>query len=446
MNVGTNPSPPGPDKMRTTETTRSLAYLVSRYPTLSMTFILREVVQLRQIGFSIDVASINPPDRARKDLSEVEQHEADHTCYIKPQGIGKAAIAHFLALFGNFGGYWRGLVLAPQLGGLDLKRIFVNFGYFTEALMVGAWMRRTGHHHLHAHLGGPSATVGMYVKRVFGCGLSITVHGPDEFFDTRGQYLSQKVAVADFICCISSYGRSQLMRLSPYEHWNKLLVARLGVDPEMFSPHPRRPEPECFEILCVGRLTPAKGQHLLIDALDRLLQQGRGVRLRLVGAGADELSLRQRAAHIRNPDSIIFEGAVNPDRILELYQSADIFCLPSYAEGIPVALMEAMAMEIPCVSTTVAGIPELIDDGIDGLLVTPSELDELVAALSKLMDDRQLRDSIARIGRSRILKDYNLLVNVRKLAGIFIDRVQPEEARKRTEIPQHPHSISAGKY
>lgn len=400
-----------------------VAYLISQYPKLSMVFILREVVQLRRMGFRIDVASINRPDRSPDGLTELEQAEAARTYYVKRHGVRGAAAALLISLTRNFRGFWRGFGLAWRLGGLDLKRLLLNFGYFTEALMVGVWMRRVGQRHLHAHLGGPSATVGMYVKRVFQYGFSITVHGPDEFFDARGQYLLQKVEAADFICCISSYGRSQLMRVSPYAHWAKLLVVRLGVDPDQFSPRPQRTAPECFEILCVGRLTPAKGQHLLIDAVARLRQQGHSVRVRLVGAGDDEPGLREHAARIPQPESIVFEGGVNPDQIRKLYESADIFCLPSFAEGIPVALMEAMAMEIPCVSTTVAGIPELIRDGVDGLLVAPSDLDGLVEALSKLIDNAALRAEVAKSGRVCVLKHYDLNHNVEKLAAVFADRL-----------------------
>jgi glycosyltransferase involved in cell wall biosynthesis len=266
--------------------------------------------------------------------------------------------------------------------------------------------------------------VGLYVRRVFGFGFSITVHGPDEFYDAQGQYLAEKIAAADFILCISSYARSQLMLLSPYLHWNKFIVSRLGVDPQLFSPQPKKAAPEVFEILCVGRLTPAKGQHLLIDAVERLAQQGRGIRLRLVGNGPDEASLRKQAAQIAILECIVFEGAVNQDRIRTLYAAADLFCLPSFAEGLPVVLMEAMAMGIPCVATQITGIPELIRNNIDGLLVPPSDLDALVEALASLMDDPALRQRLAGSGRARILEHYDLHRNVSELAGHFSERVK----------------------
>jgi colanic acid/amylovoran biosynthesis glycosyltransferase len=290
--------------------------------------------------------------------------------------------------------------------------------------MVGVWMEQRGQRHVHAHLGQQAATVGMYVRHVFGFGFSITVHGPDEFYDAQGQYLEQKVAAVDFICCISFYARSQLMKFSPYAHWSKLLVSRLGVDPSLFLPRPARPASEIFEVLCVGRLVPAKGQHVLIDAIERLAQQGRRVRLRVVGPGPDSLSLQESAARLRDPGMVIFEGAVNQDRIRSFYATADVFCLPSFAEGIPVVLMEAMAMEIPCVSTHITGIMELIRNEVDGLLVAPSDLEGLTCALARLMDDPSLRERLGKSGRERVMEHYHLQRNVEKLAAIFIERVK----------------------
>jgi glycosyltransferase involved in cell wall biosynthesis len=310
-----------------------------------------------------------------------------------------------------------------RLGGLDIRSLLFNVMYFTEGLMVGVWMKRIGQRHLHVHLASQGATVGLYVQRVFGFGLSITTHGPDEFYDAEGQYLAQKVAAADFICCISFFARSQLMRLSPYVHWHKLVVSRLGVDAAVFAPRAARAAPEPFEILCVGRLTPSKGQHLLISAMERLAQQGRKLRLRLVGDGPDAGSLREQAARLDDASAVVFEGAVNQDRIRELYRMADVFCIPSFAEGIPVVLMEAMAMEIPCVSTHITGIPELIRNGVDGLLVAPSDLDGLIAALSDLMDDAELRERLGKSGRQRVLEDYDLSRSVQNLAAIFAERV-----------------------
>jgi glycosyltransferase involved in cell wall biosynthesis len=409
--------------------TRALAYLISTYPTLSMTFVLREVLALRELGFRVETASINPPDRPIEALTAVEAAEARSTYCVKQHGLAGATVAKLQTVFGNFGGYWRGVGLAFRLAGLDLRRLYLNLMYFIEALMVGQWMRRKGLRHLHVHLASQAASVGLFVRTVFGFGYSLTVHGPDEFYDAGRQMLAEKIRAADFLCCISSFARSQLMKLSPYEHWSKFVVSPLGVDPETFAPRPHRAAPEPFEILCVGRLTPAKGQHILIDALerltqfDRLKQKGRQVRLRLVGSGPDEASLREHAARSTARESIVFEGAINQDRIREYYAAADAFCLPSFAEGLPVVLMEAMAMEIPCVTTYIAGIPELIRDGEDGLLVPPSDVDALVTALARVMDDAELRQRMGISGRARVVEHYDLQRNVERLAATFVERV-----------------------
>lgn len=402
----------------------SLAYLTSTYPTLSMSFFLREVIELRAMGIRIDVASVNMPDRPAEQLTVEESIEARNTYHLKKHGLKGAIVANGKTLLTNFGGYCRGVRMVFRLSGLDLKGLFYHHMYFIEALMVGIWMKQKRLHHVHVHLGSQAATVGLYVRTIFGVGFSITVHGPDEFYDAKGQHLTEKIAAADFICCISFFCRSQLMKFSPYSDWHKLIVSRLGVNTAEFSPKPLRDAPEPFSILCVGRLVPAKGQHQLIDAVERLARQGRRVRLHLVGGGPDDVSLRQRVSQFEDPGTVVFEGPVNHDRIRALYDAADLFCIPSFAEGIPIVLMEAMASGIPCVTTQIAGIPELIRTGIDGLLVAPSDLDGLTDALATLMDDQALRDRLSKSGRQRILEYYDLRRNVEQLAVTFSERVK----------------------
>lgn len=411
----------------------SVAYLVSRYPTLSMIFVLREVLALRRRGFRIDTASINPPDRPPDQLTEDERNEAARTYCIKCDGAGGALAAHAAGFVRNFAGYWRGVALALRLARLDLRRLGLNLAYFTEALMVGRWMRKKSHTHLHVHLASQAASVGLFTERIFRCGYSLSVHGPDEFADAQGHSLADKIAAARFLVCISSYTRSQLMNLAPYEHWSKMFVVRLGVDGALFAPASpgltadtgsNAEGAKAVEILCVGRLTPAKGQHLLIDAVDRLILSGRKVRLRLVGGGPDEASLRGCAARIASPELVLFEGAVNQDRIRSLYAQADLFCLPSFAEGLPVVLMESMAMGVPCVSTLIAGIPELIRNEVDGLLVPASDLDALTDALARLVDSPELRARLAASARARVIESYDLERNVAALGDVFLKQIR----------------------
>jgi len=400
-----------------------LAYLVSRYPMVSMTFILREVRTLRHLGFDIRIASINIPDHCPEQLTSAEREEATVTYYIKKDGIRGAFKAHIKTLLTQPLSYLRGLFFALRLGQWDLKKILYGLFYFIEAIMVGQWMHRQQCSHLHIHLGTTGATVGLIAKHTFPITFSFTMHGPQDFYDTPGYYLTQKILDANFICCISHFARSQLMMLSPPSNWNKLEVSPLGVDPKTFTPRSFRQHPTPFEILCVGRLVPDKGQFILIEAVAHLIAIGRQLRLRLVGDGPDRQRLEDEVKQQRITEHIIFEGAVNQDHILGFYSSADVFVLASFAEGLPIVLMEAMAMEIPCVTTHITGIPELITSGKDGILVAASNIKALADAIALLMDNPDLRHQIGKAGRQRVLESYELQRNTEGLAEIFRRRL-----------------------
>lgn len=400
-----------------------LAYLVSRYPAVSHTFILREVAELRKLGFIIRTASINPPDRPDSGLTEAERAEAEATWFVKPQGVRGALSALLNTALTQPAGLWRGLKLALRLGGAEPKRLAKHLAYLVEAAMIGQWLKREKLSHLHVHFATPAATVGLFAKTVFGVGFSFTVHGPDEFYDAPGYALAEKILGADFVACISHYARSQMMKLSPVSEWPKFEVCRLGVDPERFSPVDRVAEPGRFNVVCVGRLVSAKGQHILLEALAELKARGRHPRLTFVGDGPDRASLESHTQRLGLSDSVQFAGAVNQDAILEFYGQADAFVLPSFAEGLPVVLMEAMAMGIPCVATQIAGVPELIRDGEHGLLVAASDVSGLAGAIERLMDAPDLCRRLAEAGRERVLADYVLRVNAGRLGALFRRRL-----------------------
>lgn len=406
-----------------------LAYLVSRYPAVSHTFILREVRALRALGFDVAIASVNAPDRAPCDMSPEEREEAAGTYYIKAHGVAGALVAHASGLLRAPRGYLRGLGAALALARLDLRRLAYGIFYFTEALMVARWMARSGLTHLHAHFATAAASVGMLVRHVVPVGFSLTLHGPDEFYDAGAERLREKFASADFVVCIGRYARSQAMKLAAQAHWHKFEVAPLGVDPARYDarPAPRRSTRE-FQLLCVGRLVPAKGQRVLLEACRRLRDQGRRFALTLVGDGPDRGALERAARELRLADCVRFAGALNEEQVLALYREADAFVLPSFAEGIPVVLMEAMAMGVPCISTRITGIPELIESGEDGLLVTPSDAGELCAAIERLMDEPRLQSRLALRGREKVLAAFDLMTNARRLGEIFRRRLAASPA------------------
>ena len=397
---------------------RKRVFLLSQYPAVSHTFFLNEIRELRKLGITIEAASINRPDRPFSSMPAEEQHETEKTFYIKPAGVAWAVWIAAKTLARRPQVFARGLLAALRLSRWELIDTVFSLFYFAEALNLGDWMRARGHHQLHIHFCGPVATVGLIASAAWGFSYSLTVHGPDEFYDVEKFYLRSKVERAKFILCISDFCRSQLMRISRPAHWDKMHVVRLGVDPQLFSPRQReRGRDGSLEILCVGRLVPSKGQLVLLRACDLLLNQGYLVRARLVGAGPDRKLLEAFATDKRIP--VVFEGARNHEDTRQLLGNADIFALASFAEGVPVALMEAMSMEIPCVSTRVAGIPELIRDGIDGLLVPASSADALALAILQLMEDPPLRRSLGASGRKRVSELYNLSQNALSLAHLF---------------------------
>jgi glycosyltransferase involved in cell wall biosynthesis len=397
-----------------------LAYLVSRYPTTNHTFILREIRQLREEGWEIEVISISPADRPVDDLTPVEREEQQRTRYVKSAGGAAILGAHLATLFRHPGGYLQGIWSALTLDGANLGRLFANLFYFAEAVVAGHWMRQAGLTHCHTHF---SSTVALLLGRVFPVTWSATIHGPDEFNEPAGFHLAVKCDEARFVIAISQYGRSQLMRWSNAVSWPRFEVCPLGVDPSVYEPVLFRPRPEPYQLICVGRLAPQKAQRVLIEAVASLAGQGRAVHLRIVGGGPDQAALQQRIAGLGLASRVTLTGALNQDEVLELYRQTDIFALASFAEGVPVVLMEAMAMQIPCVTTWITGVPELIRDGVDGLLVPPSDPEALAAAIARLMDDPDLRQRLGQQGRQRVLERYDLTANTRRLAEIFNRRL-----------------------
>jgi len=409
--------------VQTTAPAPQIAYLVSQYPATSHTFILREVIGLRKAGMRIATASINADQRPLAALTADEREERQHTYVVKQHGVAGALLAHAAALLRHPLGYWRGLQAAGKRSIINPRKTLLNLFYFTEALMIGRWMRKQHTTHLHVHFATAAASVASLAKQVFPLSLSMTVHGPDEFANVQDEHFAEKVQAADFVVCISNFARSQTMQHSSPANWGKLEVARLGVDPSLYAAARTSSRAAPFTMLCVGRLTPAKGQHLLLEAMARLRERGEQVQLVLVGDGPDRVSLQALAQQLQLEEIVTFCGALNQDEVKAAYQRCDAFVLPSFAEGIPVVLMEAMAFGLPCVSTRIAGIPELITDGENGFLTSPSDIEDLVARLHLLIDDPGLRARLGASGRARVCDAYNLDTNITLLDTVFRRRL-----------------------
>ncbi len=393
-----------------------LAYLLSIYPAISHTFFFNEITGLRRLGFVIDVASINRPELPGGLGSEPETNELKTTFYVKAMSPARIFLVLLKVLLRHPQVVFRAFRAALSLDPWNLRSMGYSLFYLVEALLLGDWLRQRGHTHLHIHFGGPVATVGMLAALAWQFSYSLMIHGPEEFYDVEKFYLRRKVEEASFVLCISDYCRSQVMKVCNPAYWSNLQVVRLGVDLTKFRPAPPADRRDVIEMVCVGRFVPAKGHLILLGAFASLRRRGYNLRLRLIGDGSERRRVEAFIARERLEGWVTLEGALNHEGTRKKLMNADIFVLASFAEGLPIALMEAMAMEIPCVSTWVAGIPELIRDGIDGLLVPPSSEDALTTALERLIADTDLRRTFARAGGQRVQEHYDLERNVRLLA------------------------------
>jgi glycosyltransferase involved in cell wall biosynthesis len=404
----------------------TIAYLVSQYPAVSHTFILREVLALRRRGWEVATASVRAPADSAA-LGPEEAAEAEETFVLKPSAAAlavRAAAAHLRLVAAHPLGWLRMAARARKWCVLEGPRSRVKaLGYLAEAGVLLAWMRRQGAGHVHVHFANPAAFVAGLAQATGLVDYSLSVHGPDAFYNVDSGGLARKLAGARFVRVISLYAQSQCMRLLSPPDWGKVRLARLGVDAMEF----RRPAPEAREsgnngpvrVLCVGRLVAAKGQHVLLSALALLAKKGLAAVCTLAGDGPDRQSLERRAAELGIQDSCVFTGAVDRAGVRRLLAEADVFVLPSFAEGLPVSLMEAMAAGLPCVSTRITGIPELITHGRDGWLVPAGNVETLALALEELAADPGLRRDMGRAGAETVRVFYDLETNLDDLTRVF---------------------------
>ena len=396
-----------------------IAYLISQYPAINHTYILGEIQGLRKQGLTVDTISISAPDRPPSELSEVEKAEQAGTFYIKQRGVVATAAAHLSLLLRAPLRYLGGLTFALRMSGFTPAELPRWLLFFVQAALVGRQMEKLGLNRLHVHY---ASSVGLLVGRLFPIQVSHTIHGSAEFENPRTFRLFEKVHYAPMICTISRYGRSQVWRFSDPEHWGKVKVCPLGVDVRRFHQGEERHRNDgVFELITVGQLAPAKGQHIMVEAISLLRQRGMPVRLRLVGDGVLRRSLEEQAKRLGVEANVVFAGFCNNARLAGLYRDADVFVMSSFAEGLPVAMMEAMAMGLPCIASRITGIPELVADGETGILVTPSDAAELAAAVERLHNDRALRQQMGEAGRRKVELEYNIETNTARLAQILQD-------------------------
>ena len=334
-----------------------VAYLVNQYPKVSHTFIRREIHALERGGFDIFRLSLRGWDTDLYDKED--QTERQLTRYVLKDGAIPLVIAILRVAITRPANWARALLLAWQMSRHAERPLPVHLVYFAEACQILLWLQSAQVQHLHAHFGTNSAEVAMLVGALGGPPWSFTVHGPEEFDKATLIGLSEKIRRCSFVVAISSFGRSQLFRLVDQSFWNKVKVVHCGLEPSFFRDSVDAGL-KSRRFICVGRLCEQKGQLLLIEAARLLAERGTDFELVLAGDGELRPEIDALIARYKLTSKICVTGWISGQQIQAELLSSRALVLPSFAEGLPVAIMEAMALGIPVISTFVAGIPELV--------------------------------------------------------------------------------------
>ncbi len=397
-----------------------LLYLVGQYPAINHSYLLAEVRHLRNLGFEVPVVSISPPDRPVEKLSPVEREEMARTYYVKAVPAAKVALLNLGEFLRHPLRYLRGLIFTLGLAGFSPKRVAYHLAYFAEAILVGRRMRQCKVVHVHASF---SASVALIAAHTFPVTMSFGVYGFGELHDPVGTHLAERIEGSLFVRSISRHGRGQLMLSCARSEWPKLIYVPLGIDATEFAPGSQRTASSTPQLLCVGRLAPEKGQGLLLEAIAALNAEGRSAHLRLVGDGPDRAWLENRAAGLGISSNVEFAGWVDQAGLMAMYAETDLFVLPSLAEGIPMVLMEAMAMQIPCVAPRITGIPELIEHGVDGMLFAVADEEDLQQTIRHLLQSPELCAQIGKQARARVVRDYDMARNTERFAAALVEQL-----------------------
>jgi colanic acid/amylovoran biosynthesis glycosyltransferase len=359
-----------------------VAYVINQYPKLSHSFVRREIRALEAHGIHVSRLTIRRPDETLRNASD--RDEAARTTVLLEHGGFAIVMAALGCLARSPGRFARALFAAVVAGWRSQRGLPVHLVYLLEACWLRGWLERERIDHVHAHFGTNAAMVALLARRLGGPPYSFTAHGPEEFDHPTELSLPRKIREAAFTVGVSEFGRSQLARWSDPSDWDRIEVVRCGVDRALLD-SPPAPPVDAPRLVSVGRLCVEKAQHVLVDAAACLHERGIDFELLIGGEGPLRPELERRIARAGLGDRITLVGALDEAGVLQAIQSARAMVLPSFAEGLPVVIMEALALHRPVVTTPVAGIPELVVDGECGWLVPAGSVPGLTAALEQVL-------------------------------------------------------------
>lgn len=398
-----------------------VAHVVSRFPLISETFILGEILELERLGLRVEVFSLL---RERAPVRHAEAEALAARC-VYASGSARALAAAQLHWLGRRPGaylraWWRAL-----RGNVRSPRFLLRAPMAVAAgALFAREAERRGVERLHAHYATHTALAAYVAHQLGGLPYSFTTHAHDIYVDRT--MLDEKLRAASFVVAISDYNRRLLEELYGEDARGRISVVHCGIQPELFAPREQPLRRNALEMLCVASLQDYKGHPYLVDACALLRERGVPFRLRLVGEGEDRPAIEAQIAGLGLGDAIELLGALPRDRVAALLREADVLVLPSVVtasgkkEGLPVALMEALAMEVPVVATDISGIPELVEDGRTGLLVPERDAAALAAALERVWHEPDAARAMAAAGRERVLADFDLHRTAAQLRDLLV--------------------------
>jgi glycosyltransferase involved in cell wall biosynthesis len=379
---------------------------MTHYPRVALSFLSGEIDEMEARGATIHPFAMNLPDEA--DLrSEDARARYSKTHYLKRSWsellgtFASTALRHPIAMTKLVG-----TAISSARG--DLPLTVRRFSHLAQASSVARECDRRSIRHLHAQFGQAPATIAWFASEIMNfpskgrASWSFTIHGFQDFVDETIARLDLKAAGAAFVVCVSDFTRSQLCRLLHPSLWNRAHVIRCGIDLSHFAMRDARSQSSPPRLITVGRLSSEKGQVVLLRACKLLTDRGTKVRLTLIGSGPLEGLIRDEIASEGMEDYVELTGELPPDAVRSRLEESDVFCLTSFAEGLPISIMEAMAVGVPVIATSIAGIPELVVNEDTGLLVPPGNIDALADALETLLGNEKLRDKLVSRARKRV--------------------------------------------
>lgn len=396
-----------------------VAYFVNQYPKVSHTFIRREILALEATGVEISRFSLR--SNAAEVLNPVDAAEAKLTQYILDTPLLRMLAIFLEALVRSPGRMWRTVALAMRIGRRSERGLLRHFVYVLEGAVLAKWSRREGASHIHAHFGTNSATVAMFASELSGLPFSFTAHGADEVDGAGRPDMAQKIKRAAFVVGVSAYVRSQLLRKMAYGDWGKLKIVHCGLDRE-FLQSPLTPVPADARLVCVGRLCEEKAQLLLVEAAGKLRARGVAMKLVLAGDGPLRPDIESLVKTLGLQDTVTITGWVTSERVKEELILARALVLPSLMEGLPVAIMEAMAIGRPVISTYISGIPELVISGETGWLVPAGDAEALADVMQRIIAAPATElERMGTVARSRVAARHDAATEAAKLNALFGD-------------------------